>query len=141
MVLARLPVRGRVIVSAMLVAALGARTVTYAARWNDRLSFYERSAAENPRAARLHVLLAREWIDQRKWEAARKTIEEGLTYAPDYWKLWSLSARVATAQGRWEDAQRDVDRAWQLDPFILDLLGVVDRIEAHRAATRPATGG
>jgi hypothetical protein len=140
MALARLPRRPRWTVATKVISLLGVRTVTYAARWNDRLAFYERSVAENPRAARLHVLLARELMDRGTWQEARKTLEDGLIYAPDYWKLWSLSARVAVEQGRWQDAQRDIDRASKLDPFIPDLLGVEAQIAGHKsgAATKRA---
>jgi tetratricopeptide (TPR) repeat protein len=137
--LARLPRRAMRIVVGLLLIGLSVRTVTYAARWNDRLSFYRRSVADHPEAARLHILLARDLMDAGDWEGARRTIDEGLQYTPDYWKLWSLNARVAVEQGRWDDAQRAIDRAWTLDPFILDLLGTIDRLNEHRAATRPST--
>ncbi|MDB5320729.1 MAG: Tetratricopeptide 2 repeat protein [Phycisphaerales bacterium] len=139
MALSRLPRRAMAVVVAVIVMGWSVRTVTYAARWNDLMTFYARSIEDSPRAARLRVLLARQLIDRGELAPARRIIEEGLTVAPDYWKLWSLAARVAIEQGRLSDAQSYIDRAWTLNPQILELLAVEERLQARRAATRPAT--
>src|SRR5690242_18945157 len=47
MAIARLLRRSATALVAALVLVWGLRTVTYAARWNDRLAFYERSVEEN----------------------------------------------------------------------------------------------
>jgi hypothetical protein len=136
--LVRLPRRATAVIVTMIVVALGVRTVTYAARWNDLVSFYRRSLDDSPKAARLHVLLARQLIDRGDVAGAGPVIEEGLTYAPDYWKLWAQAARVAIEQGRLDEAQAFIDRAWTLNPEILELFAVQERLqEARRAATRP----
>jgi Flp pilus assembly protein TadD len=134
----RRPRRATAVIVTMIVVALGVRTVTYAARWNDLVSFYRRSLDDSPKAARLHVLLARQLIDRGDVAGAGPVIEEGLTYAPDYWKLWAQAARVAIEQGRLDEAQAFIDRAWTLNPEILELFAVQERLqEARRAATRP----
>jgi protein O-mannosyl-transferase len=139
MALARLPRRAMVIVVTVLLIGASVRTVTYAARWNDLITFYQRSLDENPRSARLQVLLARQLIDRGDFDGARRIVEDGLAVEPDYWKLWFLAARVAIEQGRLNDAQADIDRAWTLDPSILELLDAQERLQKRLPSTRPAT--
>jgi hypothetical protein len=139
MALSRLPRRAMVIVVTVLLIGASVRTITYAVRWNDLITFYQRSVDENPRSARLRVLLARQLIDRGEFDRARRIIEDGLAVAPEYWKLWFLAARVAIEQGRLTDAQTFIDRAWTLDPSILELLDVQERLQKRLAATRPAT--
>jgi hypothetical protein len=103
MALVRLPRGATVTIVALLVVGWGVRTTTYAARWNDRLTFYERSVADQPRSARLRVLLAGELIDRGDIEQARRVIDDGLALAPEYWKLWVMAARIAIEQGRLTD--------------------------------------
>jgi hypothetical protein len=144
MALARLPGRAIGIAVALLVVAWGVRTVTYAARWNDRLAFYERSVAEQPRSARLRVLLGYELIARGEFERARRLIDEGLEIAPDYWKLWIVAARIAVEQGRMMGVIRMIDRAWELQPYPPDVLFVEDLFNKRRATTgatsAPGTG-
>jgi hypothetical protein len=141
--LARLPVRAMTPVVVILVAAWGLRATTYAARWNDRLTFYERSVQEQPRSARLRVLLALELIDRRDFDRARRVIDEGLDVAPDYWKLWTVAARIAIEQGRFTTVPAMMERAWELKPFPGDMMFLedlfADRRERARATTTPTT--
>jgi hypothetical protein len=138
MALARLPRRTMVLAVSLIVIACSVRTLTYAARWNDRLSLYARSLQENPRAVRLHVLLAAELIQRGEFERARVTIDQALAIAPDYWKLWSLASRVAVEQGRFTDAQAFMERAQALNvQAFFD--GVQERLAATQSATRPST--
>jgi hypothetical protein len=132
MALARLPRRTAAAVVTMLVLAWGFRTVTYAARWNDRLTFYQRSVEENPRSARLRVLLANELIARRDFDAARRVIDGGLEVAPDYWKLWVLAARIAIEQGRLTQVPSMIGRAWELDPFPPDVTAIEDLLNRRR---------
>jgi protein O-mannosyl-transferase len=140
MALARLPRRrAMIIVVGLLLIGGSLRTVTYAARWNDLLGFYQRSLDENPRSARLRVLLADQLIKRGEFDRAGRIVEDGLRFASDYWKLWTLAARIAVEQGRLRDAQASIDRAWTLDPAIFEVLDVQDRLRKLQAATRPAT--
>jgi hypothetical protein len=134
---ARLPTRPRTAVALLLLLTWSTRTVTYAARWNDRLTFYEASVRDHPQAARLRVLLAREYLDRNQLDRARAVIEPALAITPEYWKLWAMAARIAARQDRYADAQAYLDRAWTLDPFVLDLLDVQTLLQARQATTRP----
>jgi hypothetical protein len=140
MALSRLP-RRRAMVAIVAVLLIGGsvRTVTYAARWNERLTFYQRSLDEDPRSARLRVLLARQLIERGDFDRARRVVEDGLAFAVDYWNLWALAARVAVEQGRLTEARDYLERAWILDPNILELLDVQERLQKRLATTRPVT--
>lgn len=143
MALARLPRRALAVSVAILVVAWGIRATTYAARWNDRLTFYERSVAQQPRSARLRVLLAGELIDRGDLDRARRVIDEGRDIAPDYWKLWTTAARIAIEQRRFTVVQSMIDRAWDLNPYPGDMVYLQDlfatRLERARASTTPTT--
>jgi hypothetical protein len=139
MALARLPRRAMSTLVAILVIAWGLRATTYAARWNDRLAFYERSVQEQPRSARLRVLLALELIERGDLPRARQTIDDGLATAPDYWKLWTLATRVAIEQGRFTAVQSMIERAWELDPFPGDMMALEDLFARRRASARATT--
>lgn len=142
MALARLPCGVMVAVVAFIVVGWGVRTTTYAARWNDRLTFYERSVADRPRSARLRVLLATDLIERGEFEQARRVVDDGLAVAPDYWKLWVMAARIAIEQGRFADVRPLIDRAWALDPFPGDMVSVeglfASRRQSAERTTRPA---
>jgi len=139
MAMARLPLRAATAITALLLIGWGIRTTTYAGRWNDRLTLYEKSVEEFPKAARMRILLAGELIRRGQLDRAREVAERGAELAPDYWKIWIVCAQVALAQGRFDDAQALLRRAWNLDPYI----PVVDEVQSAllnaRAATPPTT--
>jgi hypothetical protein len=138
--LSRLPERIGRTLAFVLIAALAVRAWTYADHWRDRLSFYERSVRENPASVRLRVLLATELIDRHRLDDANDVVSQGLRLVPEYWGLWSLSARVAIEQGRLDDANVALKRAWQNRPFIPELLGLQERLDQkRRATTQPAS--
>jgi 4-amino-4-deoxy-L-arabinose transferase-like glycosyltransferase len=139
MALVRLPRGATVTIVALLVVGWGVRTTTYAARWNDRLTFYERSVADQPRSARLRVLLAGELIDRGDIEQARRVIDDGLALAPEYWKLWVMAARIAIEQGRLTDVPSMIERAWKLDPFPGDMVFVEDLFARRRERAQGTT--
>jgi predicted Zn-dependent protease len=137
MALARLPRPARYAILSIILVALSLRSVTYAARWNDRLSFYETSVRESPSAARLRVLLATELIDLRRFREADAVVAEGLRITPDYWGLWLLAARVAIEESRFADAERAIKETWARDPFVPDVLAMTMRLDEAQATTRP----
>ena len=136
---ARLPTRILAPTLAILLSLYCLRAFTYAAQWRDRLQYYEYALANNPRAIRLHVLLARELLARGNLDRARETIDKGLAVSKEDWRLWIAAAQVAIAQGRFDDAQRAIKQAWNKDPAIGDVLLLEQQLEDRRPATRPTT--
>jgi hypothetical protein len=132
-VLARLPNRALVAVLSILLCLYGLRSFTYAARWRERISFYEYAVANQPQAVRLHVILARELLARGQLDRAREVVDKGLAVSKEDWRLWIVAAQVAIAQGRLEDAQRAIKEAWNRDPFIPDVLLLERQLEEARS--------
>jgi tetratricopeptide (TPR) repeat protein len=116
--LARLP--RRVLVPAMsVVLLLGcARTVTYAAMWNDRLTFYRYCVRQNPGAIRLYMLLADEQMKRGDLEGAQATTAAGRALQGDYWDIYCQSALVAERLGTLEEADAFLGRAMDIRPSV-----------------------
>jgi tetratricopeptide (TPR) repeat protein len=137
--LARLPNRALVPTLVILLSLYSLRAFTYAAQWGDRLAFYETAVRDNPRAVRLHVILARELLAQGKLDRAREIVEKGLAVSTEDWRLWIAAAQIAIAQQRWDDARAAMKQAWNKDPYIGDVLALEREFADRPAATRPTT--
>ena len=113
----------------IVLVALGTfRTVDYSRRWNDRLGLYEYLQAQQPDSANLYALVAEEYRQHGDLQSAAEVLSRGRNRIPENWGLWVQSAIVATDQGKLDDAQQFVDRAFQLRPMP-NLIGVFDRLE------------
>jgi len=135
--LARLPRKLMIGVTSVLVIAGAVQSVSYAHRWNDRLSFYQWAAATQPNAIRLHMLLVGELktvgrLDDAAAEAARER-----ELMPNYDELWIPKRRHRDRawpirRGRRVSAPRDatatVDEGRRLD----------GKVNSRRAATQVA---
>jgi protein O-mannosyl-transferase len=133
--LARLrPIPLRCIVTTLLVLA-GFRTVTYAARWNDRYDFYTTSLAEQPKSARLHELLVTEMMSRGDLSGAARVAADGRRVTPQYWNLWVLSGEVAERQGDLQAADALYHKAFELQPLV-GLQVEIQKLDAEIAAER-----
>ena len=117
----------------LLIGIYGGRSLTYAIRWNDRLTFLETCLAENPRAVRLAVLVAEERIRRREWVLAERAIADGLAIAPDYWKLWSQGMWVAIEERKFAEATHWREGAWKRGGYPPDLLWLEGLLERRAA--------
>jgi hypothetical protein len=116
MQLARLP-RGDLTVLMLIVLALfGWRTVTYAARWNNRQHFYAAGLAEQPRSVRLCILVAADLMNSGDLAAAEQVAEQGERIAPQYWNIWYLAGQISEKQGDLIMADSLYKRAMKLWP-------------------------
>ncbi len=114
MVLAKLPSTVGRILLIVLVTLGSIRSFTYAQRWNDRLSFYQTSMKEQPRAIALYLLVAEEFDQMGKLDAAEKTLAQAREVMPDYDSVWIQSAIIALKQDRLDDADKYLDVAYGL---------------------------
>src|SRR5204862_1560318 len=92
------------------------RTFTYARQWNDRLTFYQTSLAEQPRSIRLYMLLASELMSQNRLKEASEVMDRARNEMPNYNEVWIQSGVIALARGRLDEADAFLDHALQLKP-------------------------
>ncbi len=106
-----------------------ARTITYAAKWNDRLSFYEYSLANQPRSVRLYMLLADENMKRGNLPEAERVDALGRALEPNYWDIYVQSAVVAEKLGKIHEADDFLHRAMVIRP---SMAIVARRNELHQ---------
>jgi tetratricopeptide (TPR) repeat protein len=134
LLLARLP-RGAFVVIASVLIVLGSiRTVTYAARWNDRLTLYETSLREQPHSIRLHMLLAHELMERGRLDEAAAVAARGREEMPDYPDIWIQSAVIAMQDGKLDDADAFLNKSLDIKPTF-KALGWQEKLSKLRSAT------
>ena len=122
----RLPKRWLIAAMTLVLILFSLRTLTYAARWNDRRGFYEKSWADQPNSAPLGILLAMECREQCDYEHSAEILALTRQRTPDYWKTWFLSATIAQQRGRLDEALQYILQAKRLAPEI----PVISQLEA-----------
>ena len=137
----------------IIVTLLSLRTVTYAARWNDRDHFYETSLAEQPNSAQLHLLVVQELQAYARDAKARgdpdaerafllradEILSDARRRIPDYYQIWSESAETSFCLGRIDQAYQYIRHAESLEPWQPVIRYWDEEIAKARATTRPAT--
>jgi tetratricopeptide (TPR) repeat protein len=138
MLLAQLPKPALVTVTIVLLALASVRTVTYAARWNDRLSFYESSSRAQPRSVRLLMLISEEHQKRGNYPSAEEALTRGRALEPEYARVWMNSALLAVVQGKYEEAARYEAEVRRIDPRVRN--SALDKLlNAWRASSQPTT--
>ena len=112
--LGRLPGRGMVALTAVLLVLASARTVTYAARWNDPLELFAAARRQFPRSVQLHVLEADWRVRRGQLDEAARVLEAGRQVEPESQNVWAWSEEVARRRGRDAEAQEYAKRAFHL---------------------------
>ena len=123
---------------AVQLALACTRSVTYAARWNDRLAFHESSVRAQPKSVRVHLLLCDEQIRRKDYAAAEETMARAREVQPDYAKVWLQSAVVALLRGDPDRAEALATRAQEID-ISTGSSAIWKEIATYRATTRPAS--
>jgi tetratricopeptide (TPR) repeat protein len=118
---------------ALLLASL--RTVTYAARWNDPMRFFQQSLQEQPDNVQLGMVYAMKLYHLGDLAGAQQAINQACQHTPDCWKAWYLSAMVALDRGDRPQALRCYEKADQLDGAKTAFFGLKSRLYAP--ATQP----
>jgi hypothetical protein len=135
-----LPRVALVVFTTVVVLTASVRTITYAARWNNDLEFYRISSQEQPKSIRLYMLQASAYQSRGQLEQAERVLAQARSVLPNYWEIWFQSALIAMDQGKFSEAQQDIDRAMQIRPspkgqFFMNEL----EKRRQRAATQPAS--
>ncbi|MDW8262226.1 MAG: hypothetical protein RMJ35_06845, partial [Phycisphaerales bacterium] len=125
---------------ALVAIALGSwRTFTYVARFDDRLAFYEYSAAVQPRSLKIRLLLASELKQRGELDRAAEVASGARELVPSASEAWLQSAVIALARNRFDEADEFFAEAIRLSPNPTKAALMSQEVEAARAAWRPAT--
>jgi uncharacterized membrane protein (UPF0136 family) len=116
MALAKLPGKLAAAILAILLPLACVRTYTYASQWGDRDSFYAYSLQQQPKSARLHLLVAEIDRQEGRLGEARALILEGQQMLPNYWEFWIHGGMVEEDARNWALAAADYQRAFDLHP-------------------------
>lgn len=95
---------------------------------------HERIQAADPRAARLSQALGREYLEQRRPDLAERAFREALARDPALVEAHLALAQIYAADGRWDEAAREVARVKALAPDSAAARALQARIDAARAA-------
>jgi tetratricopeptide (TPR) repeat protein len=93
-----------------------ARTTVYASQWLNRLQFYQRQTASNPRSERTWWLLAGELDREGRYAEAMAADQKMREIDPNYWVGWYYAAQIALDQHQYAQAWAYLDRAWNCNP-------------------------
>jgi len=120
LVIVAMMLRGRAMIPVVVILVMlgSVRTVTYAAEWNDRLSFYQYCVDHNPRSVRLYMLLADEQTKRGDLKSAEATVAAGRALEPEYWDIYVQSAVVAEKLGKYQQADEFLGKAMKLRPSV-----------------------
>jgi hypothetical protein len=136
--------RAGVAVTVVLISLFLLRSVTYAAQWNEALSFYSYCVEHQPNSIRLHMLLVAEYRSLGQLENARLAAEKARAVLPDYDEIYVQSAFVAISQHDYDAADEFLDQALSIASkdkrrSLLKAAGWKAKVAELRAATQPAT--
>jgi hypothetical protein len=92
------------------------RTELYASQWTNRLQFYQRQAADNPRSERTWWLLAGELDRQGHYAEAMAANEHMRQIDANYWIAWYDAGEIAMHTGDYDQALKYLNKAWKCMP-------------------------
>lgn len=93
---------------------------------------HERISKIDPKSARLHQALGREYLQQGRSDLALRSLQQAAEAGPMLPDLHLTLARIHFDEGRLNDAAREVERELALVPFSKDALELKARIQAAK---------
>jgi hypothetical protein len=133
----KLPTRVLTPMLAIILVLASIRTFTYARRWNDRLTLYEKGVRDQQGAVRLYMNLATEYLERNQPDQAMQTVQRAQQVMPGYARICAYTAAVAIKTGRFDLARQYLQRSDEIDPR--QAMGVWQQLSDAEATTRPAT--
>lgn len=112
----KVPNKVLVSVGSILLVLGSVRTVSYAAKWNDRLSFYEYSVKQQPGSARLRIILADEYRARGQVEKAQQINADAQAILPEFSEVWIQAGKIALELKQTELAGKYFAKAMELQP-------------------------
>ncbi len=101
---------------AILLSLGCVRTFTYANEWRNRDSLYAYSLANQPRSARIMLLVAEIDRQEGHLDQARAILKIGQQILPDYWEFWMHNGKVEEDAKNWFAAAAYYQRAFDMHP-------------------------
>ena len=95
-----------------------------------------RKAPQNPQ---VRVALVRAYLADRDLTRARAAVEDLKKLRPDFAAAYQLAGRIAQDANRLDDAEKELERAFELEPASLDILTSLTQLTLERGHTTAAT--
>jgi protein O-mannosyl-transferase len=119
-------------VLALVVVALGARTVVRNHDWKDNLTLWSADVRAAPDSAKMHVMLGSAYVDSGQFEPALKEMELALKIYPDFPEALEASGLLQSWKGNYQAAGAMMERAYYMvsrgypnyDDMAVNLAGV-----------------
>jgi len=107
-------------------------------RTEPAIALLEEAVKQAPQDAVAREALVRAYLDARDLDAARRAAEDLKLTAPTLAVGPYLAGVVAQQQKRPDDAQKELEKALQLQPSAMDALAAITRLEIERGRTAAA---
>jgi len=107
-------------------------------RGEQAVALLEEAVKQKPDSVPAREALVRAYIAANDLESARRAAEDLKLAGPTLATGPFLSGMVAYAQHRYEDAQRELDKALELQPNAMDALTAITRLDIDRGRTPQA---
>ena len=133
---ARLPRRAWATALAIVATCFAVRSFTYAARWNDRVAFYDYSFRVEPRSIKAALLAMQAHLDRHELDAAERLGRAAIALDPKYDDPYCRLGMVYLERGDFAEAERLFTVARELSPGGRSAT-FFNELENRRAATRP----
>jgi hypothetical protein len=103
-------------IAGVVVALFALRSITYAARWNDKLGFYVYSATVEPRSVKSVQLSTLEFLEQNRLDEAEAYARRAISLRTEGDDVYLQLAGVLIRRGKWPEAEAAIGTARQLNP-------------------------
>ena len=101
-------------------------------RASQGVSLLEGGLQHAPGNFELRVALVRAYMANRDLDAARRAAEELKTSRPEAAAGYQLAGLIAHDQKRYDDSEKNLERAYQLQPDSVDILAALTRFSLER---------
>jgi tetratricopeptide (TPR) repeat protein len=101
-------------------------------RTESAITLLEEAVKSAPTHVPARESLARAYLAKEDFEAARRSAEDLKILAPDKAVGYYLAGVVAQSQNRLDDAQKDLERALELQPTAVDTLAALTRMDLSK---------
>jgi len=115
-----------------------AQLLNRSGRAEQAVALLEETVNAAPTNVTAREVLVRGYIASRDFDAARRAAEDLKLTAPTLAVGPYLAGLIAHGQKRYDDAQRELEKALQLQPTAMDALTALTRLEVERGRTSSA---